>query len=116
MTSQLSQCGTGICAAATSRHSQSARCSSRPGAQLTNLGDETLLNDEVSNVERAVTAEAEALQAVSGGVEELMFFQELPEVLQDFREGRRGVHLLLQHMQAWCQKSSRPTISVCWGT
>ena len=65
---------------------------------LTHLRDETLLHNEVSNVIWAVRAEAKALQAMPCGVEEFVFLHELSEVLQDLREGGRGVHLCLQHM------------------
>ena len=98
MMSEVSQVGTGICAAATVRHGQSARCSFEPDAHFTDLGDETLLHNEVSDVVRPVSAEAEALEAMPGDIEELVFLQELPEVLQDVRKDGRGIHLFLYHM------------------
>ena len=57
-----------------------------------------MLHNEVSDVVRPVSAEAEALEAMPGDIEELVFLQELPEVLQDVRKDGRGIHLFLYHM------------------
>lgn len=63
---------------------------------LTHLGDEALLHDEISNIEGAVAAEAEAGEALPRMIDELVRLEPLAELLQDLWEGRRDVHLLLR--------------------
>lgn len=59
MTSQVSQTGTGICAAATAVSDPPWFCT-----HMTCLGDKTLFHYEVSNVIGAIAAETEAHEAL----------------------------------------------------
>ncbi len=67
--------------------------------QMTCLGDKALLHHKVSNVVRAIGAEAEAHQALSAVIDEFILLQKGSELLQNLREGGCGIHLLLFAVQ-----------------